>query len=190
MQRKKFVRFSIQVVVLLLLPFMLSAQHKAQLIDVDANLYKVDEKLYRSEQLEEKDKRVLKATPIKTIINLRYFMRTANAEVFKGDKSVNLINSPLLTWRIKPKDIAQVLHMIRKYQKEGAVLIHCYHGADRTGIMVAMYRIIFHGWSIEQAKTEMQKGPYGYHSIWKNLDRLFTEKTVKEVKERLQKMSR
>ncbi|WP_298945646.1 tyrosine-protein phosphatase [uncultured Campylobacter sp.] len=31
---------------------------------------------------------------------------------------------------------------MRERQKEGAVLVHCYHGADRTGIVVAMYRVI------------------------------------------------
>jgi len=51
--------------------------------------------------------------------------------------------------------------------------------------MVAMYRIIYHGWSIATAKKEMLQGPYGYHSIWKNLEALFTEETVKEVRELL-----
>ena len=64
-------------------------------------------------------------------------------------------------------------------------MVHCYHGADRTGIMVAMYRIIYHQWSIANAKEEMLQGPYGYHSIWKNLEALFTEKTVQEVREHL-----
>jgi len=63
----------------------------------------------------------------------------------------------LLTWRIKAPEIAQTLKIIREHQKQGAVLIHCYHGADRTGIMVAMYRIIYHNWTIEQAKKEYKE---------------------------------
>ena len=31
----------------------------------------------------------------------------------------------------------------------------------------------------------MLNGPYGYHSVWKNLEALFTESTVKEVRKHL-----
>ena len=39
--------------------------------------------------------------------------------------------------RSKPAQIADVLPTIRERQKEGAVLVHCYHGADRTGLVAA-----------------------------------------------------
>ena len=105
--------------------------------------------------------------------------------MFAPSEGVKLINHPLLTWRIKAPEIAQTLKLIRQHQQEGAVLIHCYHGADRTGIMVAMYRIIYQNWSIKDAKQEMLNGPYGYHSVWKNLEALFTEQTVAEVRQHL-----
>ena len=167
---------------LLLNFFSLLGQHKATLIHSDANLYKVDSLLYRSEQLVSEDKAVIQNIPIKSIINLRYFTRSGDKKVFKTTDGVRLINHPLLTWRIKAPEIAATLKLIKERQKEGAVLIHCYHGADRTGIMVAMYRIIYHNWTIEQAKKEMINGPYGYHSVWKNLEALFTESTVNEVR--------
>jgi len=115
--------------------------------------------LYRSEQLVKADKEVILRTPIKTIINLRYFTRSKDRKVFSPADGITLINHPLLTWRISPKDIAQVLQRIRKAQQQGAVLIHCYHGADRTGIMVAMYRIIYQGWSIAAAKKRNAPRP-------------------------------
>lgn len=165
--------------------FSLFGQERAALISADANLYQVDSLLYRSEQLVKADKEMIKNIPIKTIINLRYFTRSKDKKVFQTADNIILINHPLLTWRIRAQDIAQVLQRIRKAQEQGAVLVHCYHGADRTGIMVAMYRIIYHQWSIATAKEEMLQGPYGYHSIWKNLEALFTEKTVQEVREHL-----
>ena len=164
---------------------LLSAQHKATLIHKDANFYKVDDLLYRSEQLVNDDKEVIKNTNIKTIINLRYFTRTGDKKIFTNKEGIYLINHPLLTWRIKAPEIAQTLKLIREQQKKGAVLVHCYHGADRTGIMVAMYRIIYHNWTINEAKQEMLQGPYGYHSVWKNLEALFTEQTVNEVRQHL-----
>jgi len=40
---------------------------------------------------------------------------------------------------------------------EFPVLIHCEGGADRTGIMVALYRIAFQDWTLEQARWEMRR---------------------------------
>ena len=50
-------------------------QQTATLVNAEANLYKVDELLYRSEQLVSEDKTIIKRIPIKSIINLRYFTR-------------------------------------------------------------------------------------------------------------------
>ena len=57
-------------------------------------------------------------------------------------------------------------------------LVHCYHGADRTGLIVASYRVIYQNWDLNEAKREMQQGPYGYHSVWKNIDNFFNDKKI------------
>ncbi len=43
----------------------------------------------------------------------------------------------------------------RRVEFEKPVLIHCLGGSDRTGIMVALYRVQFQGWSKDRAKREM-----------------------------------
>lgn len=49
------------------------------------------------------------------------------------------------------------------------VYVHCEHGKDRTGLVVALYRVIYDHWSPEQAHQEMiQMGHSG------ELDHLFT----------------
>ena len=70
-------------------------------------------------------------------------------------------------------------------QHNQKVLVHCYHGSDRTGATIAMYRIIFENWSIEDAVKEMKQGGYGYHIIWKNIDHLFTPENVKWIQQQL-----
>ncbi len=159
----------------------------AQSVNRDANLYRVDEKLYRSEQLIDADRDVIQANQIRSIINLRYFDRDDDAKVF-ANSSIKLINQPLLAWNVSAKDLAAALHQIEQHQKDGAVLVHCYHGADRTGIVVAFYRMVFQNWSLTDAKAEMMNGGFGYHSIWKNLEHLFTESTLNEVKMELAKL--
>jgi len=51
------------------------------------------------------------------------------------------------------------------------VLVHCRHGSDRTGIMVAVYRIVVEGWSKAEATDGMINGGFGFHPLWKNLPR-------------------
>lgn len=155
-------------------------------IYANANLYQVDKQLYRSEQLIADDIPIIRKQGINTIINLRFFDRDDNHRQFT-DKNLTLINYPLLTWAIKPEQLAKILYEIEQQKKLGKkVLVHCYHGADRTGIVIAMYRIIQQGWTIQEAKQEMMQGGYGYHSIWKNIEKLLTEEKVSEVKKHLQ----
>ena len=144
----------------------------------------MDNLLYRSEQLIADDVATVEQLGIKSVINLRFFNRKDNESILTG-RGIDLLNQPLLTWHIKPEDIAKVLYIIKQQQRKGAVLVHCYHGADRTGLIIGMYRIIYQGWLIEVAKKEMQQGNFGYHSIWKNLDNLFTEENVDKVKQHL-----
>jgi protein tyrosine/serine phosphatase len=49
------------------------------------------------------------------------------------------------------------------------VFVHCQHGADRTGMMVAMYRVVVQGWSKADAIDEMRRGGFGFHPIWRVL---------------------
>jgi tyrosine-protein phosphatase SIW14 len=37
------------------------------------------------------------------------------------------------------------------------VLVHCTHGRDRTGLVVAAYRIMFEKWTVEQANAERKR---------------------------------
>jgi len=47
--------------------------------------------------------------------------------------------------------------------------LHCQHGADRTGLITALYRIVYQGWSKDQALEEMLQGGFGYHAVWGNI---------------------
>ena len=80
-----------------------------QLIKQDANLYRVDSKLYRSEQLNRDDLATIRQLGIRSVVNLRYFGRHKNQKIFAGHPDIALINRPLLTWRVQPRDIARAL---------------------------------------------------------------------------------
>ena len=144
-----------------------NSSQKATLIDEAKNFYRVDELLFRSAQLDGSYAAKLHELGIKSIVNLRHFSRGGDRRAF-GDQFW-LANKPLQSWEIKPAQIADVLRTIRERQKEGAVLMHCYHGADRTGLVVAMYRVIYQDWSLGAARSEMIDGGYGFHSMWQDI---------------------
>lgn len=42
--------------------------------------------------------------------------------------------------------------------------VHCHRGAERTGTMIALYRIAFQDWSAEEAYAEMRR--YRFRDFW------------------------
>ncbi|UOO91013.1 tyrosine-protein phosphatase [Vitreoscilla massiliensis] len=150
-------------------------------VEQSVNLFRVTPTLFRSEQLQAKDRALLPQNNIKTIINLRYFDRDDDQEEL-SQPGLKLMNHPLKSWRIKPKEIAAVLYEIEQAQKQGGVLVHCYHGADRTGLIIGMHRIVQQGWSIDEAKREMVEGPYGFHTVWRNIPKMYNQDTVNQVR--------
>ncbi|MBR1997984.1 MAG: hypothetical protein IJ993_06175, partial [Akkermansia sp.] len=45
----------------------------------------------------------------------------------------------------------------------------CLYGSDRTGTMVALYRIYIQHWSKQEALDEMREPKYGFREIFVNL---------------------
>lgn len=164
---------------------------RAVLLDDSANLYHVDELLFRSEQLTVADIPLLKASRIDAIINLRFFDRNDDAKLLEpklliDESALDLYNQPLKSWHVTPKEVAQTLTKIKELHAQNKrVLVHCYHGADRTGLIIAMYRIIEQNWSIDDAKREMTAGGFGYHPIWINLEHMLNPTTVDAVRSEL-----
>jgi len=145
------------------------------------NLYKINNNLYRSAQPTKQGMNNLNSIGIKTIINLRVFHsdtdEARNTGLLVEELSVK-------NWHIEDEDVIRVLRIIRQ-KENGPFLIHCQHGADRTGVMSAMYRIVEQGWSKKEAIREMVDGGYGFHAIWSNtigyVKNVDTEKFKKEI---------
>lgn len=155
----------------------------ATLINASDNLYQVSDDLYRSEQPLSANQSQLKQLNIQNIISLRSHNQTAKQ---LGDAGFNIIHLPINTWAIDRQDVVNTLKAIKQIQaKKQKVLIHCYHGSDRTGTMVAMYRIFLEQWSVEEAKKEMKQGGYGFHPIWINIDALFSPENIKWIGQQL-----
>lgn len=144
------------------------------------NFYRLDEKVYRSSQPDRKEFKALRELGIKNILNLRD--HHADDSKARGLK-LRLFRVEMDAGDIKASDIIAALWIIR--QSDGPILIHCWHGSDRTGAVSAMYRIIFQGWSKEDAIDELVHGGYGYHSIYGNIPRFIREASIEEIRKKV-----
>lgn len=129
----------------------------AQPLDTRINLYRMTPDLYRSALPAARDWPQLQALGIATVIN--FYQR--GDEQWLGDPRVHQVHLPLRTDRIDDTDVIEVLRSIRQAQGRGTVLIHCKHGQNRTGLIAALYRVIYQNWSKEQALAEMRGGGFG-----------------------------
>ena len=60
--------------------------------------------------------------------------------------------------------------------------MHCLHGADRTGVIIAIYRIIYQGWTKSQAIDEMENGGFNFHSIFFNIPAYINNADIPVIK--------
>ncbi len=143
------------------------------------NLYQVNGSIYRSEQPSKKGMNELGNIGIKTIINLRNQERDNQRN---NDTHLIIINIPINTKKISYEDVLKTLKVINICQKP--VLIHCLHGSDRTGAIIASYRMVFENWPKEKAIEEFLDKKYGYHQNWfPNIPNLLKSLDVEKLKD-------
>jgi tyrosine-protein phosphatase SIW14 len=134
-----------------------------------SNAYKVSDDLYRCAQPTQEGFREWEKRGIKTVINLRYLH--SDKELIRGT-SLKLEEIPMTTWNPEKEDVVRFLNIVND-RSNGPFLVHCQHGSDRTGLMCAVYRVVFCGWSKDEALIEMTDGGFGFHPIWQDLKTFF-----------------
>lgn len=144
------------------------------------NLHKVDSGIYRSDQPSGTDFAILEGYGIREVLNLRWFF----SDDRKAKKtSLTLHHIPMNALSITEEQLIESMRIIR--DRKGPILIHCFHGADRTGAVVALYRMVFQGVSKEDAIREMKEGGYGHHNIYTNITRMLENIDVDKIREEL-----
>jgi tyrosine-protein phosphatase SIW14 len=122
--------------------------------------------LYRGGQPSAEGVTWLKSIGIKTVLNLRHYHGDTEKQQVE---SVGLRYERIpLTSRDAPSaaEVARFLALVRD-PKLRPLYVHCEHGVDRTGAMMAVYRMEEEGWSNDDAFAEMES--FGAHFIWQDL---------------------
>jgi protein tyrosine phosphatase (PTP) superfamily phosphohydrolase (DUF442 family) len=152
----------------------------AQPIELEGvpNLHRVSAGLYRSAQPTALGMRNLRKLRIKTVVNLRAF-HSDRDEI--GDAALGYEHIYMKTWHPEREDVVRFLRIVTDPSR-APFLVHCQHGADRTGAMVAWYRIAVQGWTKQEAIREMTEGGFGFHAVWENLPDWIEELDVDSIR--------
>jgi len=118
-------------------------------------LYQIAPNLYRSALPDTQSIALLKSLGIVTIVNL---YQQSDSNWLPESSGIRQIHLPLRLGNMDDEDSLRVLRHIRAAQADGAVLLHCRHGQNRTGLVAALYRVVYQGWSKEEAMEEMRQG--------------------------------
>jgi protein tyrosine phosphatase (PTP) superfamily phosphohydrolase (DUF442 family) len=111
------------------------------------NLHKVSDDLYRSAQPTSRGMQQLQQLGIKTVVNLRSF-HSDRDDI--GQTGLAYEHIYMKAWHPEEEDVVRFLRIVTD-PEHTPVLVHCQHGSDRTGTMVALYRIAVQGWTKEAA---------------------------------------
>jgi tyrosine-protein phosphatase SIW14 len=127
------------------------------------NFHQLNEHVYRGAQPTDEGLQYLATIGVKTVIDLREADERAQAEesvvTAAGMKYVNIPMTDLTP----PTDaeITRVLGMLED-DSAGAVFVHCKRGADRTGAVIAAYRIDHDHWDNARALSEAKSEGMGF----------------------------
>ena len=125
------------------------------------NMYRVSDDLYRGDEPTRNGMKQLGAMGIRTVVCVRSLHSTQSRVNGLGMKYEQI---KMVAWEPTDDHMIQFLR-IMKDPANRPVFIHCYTGGDRAGLLTAFYRVIFNGWTKEEARREMLEGGYGFHQI-------------------------
>jgi protein tyrosine phosphatase (PTP) superfamily phosphohydrolase (DUF442 family) len=144
------------------------------------NFYQVTPNLYRGAQPTGEGMKQLQKMGIRTVINLRAFHSDRDQVAGTGLKSVRFETKP---WHAEEEDVVGFLKVVADTNNLPA-FVHCQRGADRTGMMCAMYRIVVCNWTKPEAIDEMTNGGFDFNPAWHDLVSFIEKADIADIKRR------
>lgn len=129
------------------------------------NLEQVNATLYRGGQPTPQGFRELQSLGIRTVISLKGpSEELAEEKALVRELGLGFYSLPMSVY-LRPDDttVLRFLEIVLTPSNQ-PIFVHCESGRDRTGAMIALYRVVVDGWSPKPAYTEAkQLGFWPYH---------------------------
>lgn len=156
--RNRFVQPLVLLFATMLLASSASSQSAEPRYRELPNFHQVNQGLYRGAQPREGGIQKLAALGIKTVLNLRVADERTRAEEQEARAAgLGFFNVPMEGFD-RPRDdqVKRALEIINDPLNQ-PVFVHCKHGADRTGVVIAIYRMTHDNWTTEDALREAKR---------------------------------
>ena len=157
------------------------------------HFFRVDQGLYRGGQPTPEGFRQLAQRGIRTVIDLRVEPKTHRKQEQQLVESLGMrwVSLPM-RWYWRPSD-AQVIKFLQVAldPSQQPVFVHCRKGRNRTGTLVAVYRIVAQSWSPERAYAEARNlglsrwNPLTRHIIFREAQQEYVPATASFHRSRL-----
>jgi len=144
------------------------------------NLWRVEPDLYRSARPESAGFQELEKLGVKAVLDIE---TPADEIAAKGTK-LKLFHVPMNAFGLRDERVLEAMRILSDPANR-PIVIHCQHGADRTGAMMALYRVVVEGWTKDDAIREMNAGGYHHSSWFSNLDRYVAAADVDGLRKKL-----
>jgi len=120
------------------------------------NFQKVDDHVYRGAQPSDNGFKDLAQLGVKTVVDLRDIGEHSQAGEQKvvTDLGMRYVSIPMHGMSTPKDDQVAAVQALFNDTASGPVFVHCKRGADRTGMVVAVYRISHDQWDNKKALTE------------------------------------
>jgi uncharacterized protein (TIGR01244 family) len=154
---RRFGRWQALLAVMAVLSLVIAAQENRAYSELP-NFHQVNENLYRGAQPQRGGLKKLSELGIKTVINLRGASDDTRKEQAEAEASgMRYFNIPMSALgRPTDEQVERALAVIDG-RENWPVFVHCQRGADRTGVIIAVYRILRDRWSAELSIDEAKR---------------------------------
>ena len=129
------------------------------------NFGQVTPRLYRGAQPAEKGYDLLAKMGVQIVIDFREEKDQIERERRAIEsRHIQFVSIPWSPWHDPTAEQVQQFFDVLRSNPDKRLFVHCEVGADRTGALVALYRIAGQQWKISDAVREMHA--YHYHAFW------------------------
>jgi tyrosine-protein phosphatase SIW14 len=144
------------------------------------NLHRVSADLYRGAQPKREGFAELQKLGVKTVVNLR---KPDGIDARLPELGFAYEHIPMTAYALKDDDIVRFLQVAGD-PASAPIFLHCRRGADRTGLMTAVYRIAIQGWTKDQAIAEMTRGGFRFNHGYQNIITYIQDLDIEQIRQR------